>query len=128
MIGMNKEQAWQKFWSSFGLTAYDESTVPTGKNAPSFPYLTYNVIVGSFDDPVFPSVSLWYRSSSWKDVTEKSNEISAAIGYGGVLVPYDGGAIWIKRGSPFAQRSSDDSDDMIRRIYINIEAEFWSAD
>lgn len=123
----NKEQVWQSFWSSFGLPAYDESTVPTGENAPGFPYLTYNVIVDSIDRAVYPSVSLWYRSSSWKDVTEKSEEISAYIGLGGKMVAYDGGAVWVKRGAPFAQRMADDTDDMIRRIYLNIEAEFISA-
>lgn len=33
----------------------------------------------------------------------------------------------LKRGSPFAQRMSDPNDDMIRRIYINITAEFLTA-
>lgn len=122
-----KEQALQSFWSSFGLKSYDESTVPTGENAPQFPYLTYNVVVDSIGNPVALTASLWYRSSSWKDVTEKSEEIAQNIGYGGKLVHFDGGAIWIKRGSPFAQRMADDSDDVIRRIYMNIEAEFLTA-
>lgn len=123
----NKEQTLQTLWSSFGLTAYDESTVPTGKNAPAFPYITYSVAVDSIGNSVPLTASLWYRSSSWKAATEKSEQIGADIGLGGKLLHYDGGALWIKRGTPFAQRMADDSDDMIRRVYLNIEAEFISA-
>lgn len=123
-----KEQALHRFWSSFDLTAHDESTVPTGDNAPSFPYITYNVVTDSIGDPVALTASVWYRSSSWADVTEKAESIGKEIGLGGKLIPYDNGALWIKRGTPFAQRMADESDDMVRRIYLNIEAEFISAD
>lgn len=123
-----KEQALHRFWSSFDLTAYDESTVPTGANAPAFPYITYNVATDSIGDPVALTASVWYRSSSWADVTEKTEDIGKEIGLGGKLIPYDNGALWIKRGTPFAQRMADETDDMVRRIYLNIEAEFISAD
>lgn len=124
----NKEQTLHLFWSSFGLAAYDESTVPTGSNAPDFPYITYNVVTDSIGTPVALTASVWYRSSSWAGVTEKAESIGKEIGLGGKLIPYDGGALWLKRGTPFSQRMSDDSDDMVRRIYLNIEAEFISAD
>lgn len=123
---MNKEQALHKFWSSFDLTAYDESTVPTGKDAPDFPYLTYSVVTDSFDTDTAPYASLWYKSTVWTDITAKKDEISNAIGMGGKMLPFDGGAIWIKRGTPFAQRMADDSDDTIRRMYINITMEYIS--
>lgn len=125
---MNKAQVLHNFWSGFGIPAYDESTVPTGGNAPQFPYITYNVAVDSIGNEVALSASVWYRSSSWSEITQKFEEISSRIGYGGKLFGYDGGALWIKRGTPFAQRMADDSDDMIRRIYLNIDAEFISAD
>lgn len=123
----DKSQALHGFWSSFTLPAYDESTVPTGDNAPAFPYITYNVVMDSLDSTVSLTASVWYRSSSWADITAKADEINNKIGNGGRIVPYDNGALWIKRGTPFAQRMADDSDDMIRRIYLNIEAEFLSA-
>lgn len=120
----NKEQALQDFWSSFGVPAYDESTVPTGLNAPAFPYITYNVMTDSlYGNPVAMSASIWDRSSSWQFVTEKSHQIGAVIGTGGKSIRVDGGYIWIKRGTPFAFRMSD-NDDMVRRIYMNISVDF----
>lgn len=124
----NKEQVLHNFWSGFGIPAYDESTVPTGENAPQFPYITYNVAVDSIGNEVALTASLWYRSSSWSAITQKFDEISNEIGYGGKLFGYDSGALWVKRGTPFGQRMADDSDDMIRRIYLNVDAEFISAD
>jgi hypothetical protein len=47
---------------------------------------------------------------------------------GGKTLPCDGGAIWIKRGSPFSQNMGDPNDDLVKRKYINITAEFFTAD
>lgn len=125
---MDKEQALHSFWSSFGLSAFDENTVPDnamsiGKGA----YLTYNVATASFDDRIPLYANLWYKSTSWAQITQKANQISEAIGMGGKLIPFDGGYIWICRGTPFSQRMADDQST-IRRIYINIMAEFISVD
>lgn len=123
---MDKFQALQSFWSSFQIPAYDENTIPSGDSQPSLPYITYDAKIGSFGDKVALSGSLWYYGTSWSQITMKMSEIEAYIGRGGVQLLTDNGSIWIKKGSPFAQRMSDDND-MIRRIYINIEAEFISA-
>lgn len=123
---MDKFQALQSFWSSFGIPAYDENTVPTGDDKPAYPYITYDAVIGSLDTPVAMSASIWYYGSSWSQITTKLLEIEAEIGRGGVTLPMDNGALWIKKGSPFAQRMSD-TNDMIRRIYINIEAEYFTA-
>lgn len=125
---MDKEQALHQFWSSFGLTAYDENTVPDNAlTTNNGKYLTYNVATASLEEPTPLYANLWYKSSSWADITVKANEIAGAIGRGGTIVPFDGGKIWICRGTPFSQRMPDD-DDTIRRIYINVMAEYLSAD
>ena len=124
---MTKAAALYNFWSGFGLPAYEETTVPTGDDAPAFPYITYQVVTDSFGSEVPLSGSVWYRSESWLQINAKAEEISEYIGRGGRLIPCDGGAIWLKRGQPFAQSMSDDADDMIRRKYINITAEFLTA-
>ena len=118
------------FFSSFSIEAYEETLVPTGEEAPKFPYLTYQLITDSFDNEVIIPVSLWYRSeASLLALNTKTEEISQRIGRGGVFLDCDGGKIWIKRGSPFAQTMSGDADDKtIRRKYINITAEFLTAD
>ena len=124
---MDKFQALQSFWSSFGIPAYDENTVPTGDDAPAFPYITYDAVVSDLGNPVAMSASLWYYGTSWGQITAKLEDISFAIGRGWRLLPIDNGAVWIKKGSPFAQRMND-SNDMIRRIFINITAEYLTAE
>ena len=125
---MDKEQALHQFWSGFGLTAYDENTVPDNAlTTNGGKYLTYNVATASLDEPTPLYANLWYKSSSWAEITVKANQMAEAIGRGGAIVPFDGGYIWICRGVPFSQRMPDD-DDTIRRIYINVMAEYLSAD
>ena len=124
---MDKFQALQTFWSSFSIPAYDENTVPTGDAKPSYPYITYDAISGNLGDVCAMSGSIWDYGTSWARVTTKLNEIQSSIGRGGKYIQIDGGGLWIKRGSPFAQRVSD-PNDMVRRIFINIEAEFITAD
>lgn len=120
---MNKMQALNNFWNSFKLAAYDENTVPD--NA-VLPYITYSAGEDDFGRPVSLRASIWYRSNSWDEITGKLNEVSDRISRGGILVKYDDGVIWITKGSPFAQRMNDSEDDSIRRIFMNIEAEFIS--
>ena len=122
---MTKAAAIYQFWSSFGLTAYEENTVPTDA---AFPYITYQLVTDSFDREIPLTASLWYRSESWTAINAKTDEISQKISRGGKIISCDGGAIWLKRGQPFAQNMGDESDDLIKRKYLNITAEFMTAD
>lgn len=122
---MSKASALQTWFSGFGLTAYEESNV---KASPTFPYLTYTYATGDFDSGEVPIiVNLWYRTEGNTAINAKSEEIYSRIGRGGVHVPVEGGAIWLKRGSPFSQALAEPSDANIRRRYINITAEFLTA-
>lgn len=121
---MNKEQAIHSFWSGFGLEAYDENQVPADA---MMPYITYSVSTSSLDSPVQLHGSLWYHSTSWRDISLKSQEIAAAIGYGHKIIKLDDGYLYITKGTPFAQRMSDPADANIRRIYINLTVEFLTA-
>ena len=122
---MTKAAAIYRFWNSFGLTAYEENTVPTDT---VFPYITYQLVTDSFDREIPITASLWYRSESWTTINAKTEEISQKISRGGKILSCDGGAIWLKRGQPFAQSMGDESDDLIKRKYLNITAEFMTAD
>ena len=121
---MTKAAAIYQFWSSFGLTAYEENTAPTDA---SFPYITYQLVTDSFDRDVAATASLWYRGESWTAINAKTEEISAHIGLDGKIIKCDGGRIWIKRGQPFAQNMGDESDDLIKRKYLNLTFEFMTA-
>ena len=125
---MTKAEAIYEFWAGFGRPELAETSVPKGADEPAFPYITYQLITDSFGDGVGMTASLWYRDSSGVNANAKADEISEAIGYGGDVIFCDGGSIWIKRGKPFAQRMGDASDQMIKRIIINIEAEYFSRD
>ena len=124
---MDKFQVLQEFWSSFGDDAYDENTVPTGTYRPELPYITYQAAATDFNYPVNLRASLWYYGSSWMPISQKMLEISKVLANGGTILQCDGGAVWIKKREPFAQRMSD-PNDMIRRYVISITAEFWTAE
>ena len=120
---MTKEQAYHAFLASFGWPVYDENTVPDDA---TLPRITYIFSDAEFGDPVAMSVSVWDRSTSWVSVTAMKDRIYNAIGLGGKIIKFDGGYIWIKRGQPFSQRMADENDS-IRRIYINVEVEYLTA-
>ena len=120
---MDKEQSLHKFWSSFDLPAYDELTVPEDAK---LPYITYNVVDDKLDRPVSLHGSLWYRDTTWTAIDAKKNEIAQYL-EGFVTIKLDNGWVWLVQGSPFAQRMEEPNDEQIRRIYINIRAEFLTA-
>ena len=118
---MNKIQTLHSFWSGFGLKAYDENSVPDDA---ILPYITYEVVSDDFGNTVAQSASLWYRSTSWAEATAKEMQIADFITRGGRMISFDNGAMWIQKGRPWAQRMNDPSDDMIKRIILNLEVEY----
>lgn len=121
---MDKSQAIQSFWESFGLTAYEQSTVPDDAQ---MPYITYSVVTDSLDNVVNLNASLWYRTKSWKDISQKTEEIAESIvKMNPPSIQLDNGRLYITKGTPFAQRMTDE-DTTIRRMYLNIQAEFFTA-
>ena len=122
-MSKSRDEAYYEFLTGFGWEVYDQYTVPD--NAP-LPRITYDMYYAEFEGAVTLSISLWDRSTSWVSVTEKADEIYKAIGLGGKIIPYDDELIWVKRGSPFAQRMGDE-DDTIRRIYIILDVEDLTA-
>ena len=122
---ISKEQALNTFWNSFEIPAYDENTVPDDVE---MPYITYSVGIASLGETISLYASIWYYSTRWEDISRKAIEIGKYIGIGGTSQSYTGGRIWIKRGIPFSQRMSEPGNDAVRRIYLNIEVEFQSAD
>ena len=60
---MNKSQALQSFWESFGIPAYNEYTVPDNAE---MPYITYSVSESNIGVPVSLTASIWYRMPSWE--------------------------------------------------------------
>lgn len=125
---MDKEQAIDAFWNSFDVPAYDENTVPDDRDfeemgVSPFPRITYEVSVNEFGIPTTFYTSIWDKSTGWGRITDIAHKIDSALSNGGKTMPYDGGILWMKKGTPFMQRMAD-PDDTIRRILINVEIEY----
>lgn len=122
---MTKAAALNKWFSQFGMDAYPSSGVP---EKVTFPYLTYELAIGDINSgPVDIGVNLWFRTESEKIPNDKVEEIGKEIGLGGTLVPYDGGAIWIKKGSPFSQNLNDENvekNGTVKRRFLDLSLEF----
>ena len=121
----DKYQALKQFWGSFALPAYEENTVPDDAE---LPYITFEFKTANIGVPLTLSAQLWYYSQTWEDINKKTAEIAAYIGYGHKILPIQGGYLYIAQGSPFAQPFPEQGNDMVRRMYINISAEFFTAD
>ncbi len=117
---MTKEAALYQFWSSFGLTAYEENSVPAQAE---FPYISYEVITDNMGAKIGLTASLWYHTGSWVTPNAKAQEIADVLSNTGLTIPCDGGALWLQRGQPWAL-SLTEEDQNIRRKYLNITAEF----
>lgn len=119
---MTKATVLRKFFSSFGITAYATASIPDDA---TLPYLTYDLVTGAWDSgPVSITVNLWYYTESEAIPNAKAEEISKAIGIGGVTLRCDDGLIWLKRGSPWCQSIKDDALPTIKRRYLNVTAEY----
>ena len=121
---MTKEAALYSFWSGFGIPAYEENTVPANAN---FPYITYQVIVGSFGNGIMLTASVYYRSESWNEINQKTREIQQAMKGNGGSLHCDGGGIRLLPEQQFSQNMGDESDSLIRRKYLNITVEYLTA-
>lgn len=119
---MTKAAAIQGFWESFGLAAFEENAVPTGIDAPGFPYITYELVTDDLGNTTVMTASLWYRGTSWVPANAKADEIGARLGYAGVRLACDGGCICLRRGTPFAQSMGEPDDNMIRRKVLAVDA------
>lgn len=124
---MTPEAAIYTFLSGFSVPAYASASVP---DQAQFPYLTYDLILGEWEQgEVNMQVNVWYRTESEAAPNAKVREISQAIGMGGVTLPCDGGMLWLKKGSPWAQAVTiDGEDEKVKRRLLNISIETITFD
>lgn len=123
---MTKAAAIHQFLSDFGLPTHAASSVP--KDA-MLPCLTYVLSQGAWGDSELSiTADLWYYGGGEAAPNAKAQELSQAIGFGGVQLPCDGGFIWLKRGSPFCQNLHDAQDNEVKRRHLNLSAEFFTID
>ena len=120
---MDKWQAQHEFWSSFGVDAYEEHSVPDGAK---FPRITYESAMSTFENLVSVTASIWNRSTSWETIDKIADSIEQHIKTMG-CPEIDGGRYRVFIGNTtFAQRMDDPEDDQIRLILINVTFEFMT--
>lgn len=118
---MTKNEALFAWFNGF-MPFYRASSVPDDV---VFPYGTYEYVESAFDGGENGmTVNLWFYTTSEAVPDAKAQAFSTLIGYGGAIIPCDGGYIWLKRGTPFCQSLRDETDSNIKRRYINITAEY----
>lgn len=132
---MNKEQAYNAFWSEFDVLAFEENSVPDDKTIDAmiasgmakakYPYITYQVLIDDINNSVSPVASIWDRASSWEQADKLANKVSEYIQKMNTI-KLDNGRMFITKGSPFAQHMLEDGDSSIRRIILNIGVEFFT--
>lgn len=130
---MNKQQAYNSFWRRFGVLAFEENSVPddetiqklidSGVADSKFPYITYQVLLDNLGNPVFPTASIYDKSTSWETADLLSNEIMREITNMNAI-RLDEGYMYITTGTPFAQHRDEPEDSSIKRIILNLGIEF----
>lgn len=128
---MDKVQALNSFWSSFGWPAlneqgnYDEVSIEDLGITDR--YILFEVQTGDYQSEIPLTAQLFHRSLSDETVSRKAQEIAEYLGVGGRLLPIDGGYLWIRRRNPFSVPMRDENNPDWRRTVININAEFLTA-
>ena len=85
----NTAKALYTFWGSFGIPAYIEDNVPDDA---VMPYLTYRLIEPVWQSFASTYVRLWYRDTSYTNISRKIDEIKNTIGEG-ITIPIEDGCV-----------------------------------
>lgn len=104
------------FYSSFGIPAYTEDSVPSDVQ---LPYITYTMPQSEVFSSATHQARVWYYGESNAPANAKADEIIAAIGHAGVKLRAGKGFVCIYPGTPLAQMQP--ADDTTRIVYINLE-------
>lgn len=122
---MDKWETIYHFWSSFGVPAYEQNSVPDYRDL-TFPYITYEAAASGFEEPVSVAASIWDENSSWVRADALADKIERYIRKMGCPV-IDGGRyhVWIGE-TTFAQNMGDPNNDRIRRKVLNVNFEFMT--
>ncbi len=113
---MNKAEALYSFWSSFGLPAYDEQSVPDDAK---MPYITYEYIDSTYLDEMQVSASIWNRSNNWNFTSMKTEEISNKL-LSMNPIKIDGGYLYLSKGTPFAKHMADGNNYNVKRALLSV--------
>lgn len=123
---MTKSEILHFFFSSFGIPAYEEHSVPhwlddaqTIETQP--PYITYECAESWFFGESVPiTASIWDCSGSWTRLDSLTKAVADSIGHFKKLT-CDEGYILVTKGNPFATSLAD---GVYKRRYLNLNLTF----
>lgn len=112
--------ALNQFYSSFGIPAYEENSVPDKAKTP---YITYELVSPDWRDSVIITANIWYKGTSFTPILNKADEIGKRIGEGLRIPVESGGCVYLTKGTPFSQMAVTDIDKL-KSVYllINMQA------
>lgn len=109
------------FWSSFGIPAYAENNVPYTEDGTTLvdpPYITYRIAKPEWKTQVSTYARIWYKDTSYKDISEKVDEIESRIGEG-VMLPTDHGFVLLFKDINFCQFEPTE-DNRYKVAYLSL--------
>ncbi|MFQ9100234.1 MAG: hypothetical protein ACLR50_15570 [Segatella copri] len=111
-------RALNTFFNGFGIPGYLEDNIPPGAE---LPYLTYQpTIPGGWNDEASFHARLWYPSAKGRTpILQTEDKISAALA-DGLTIECEGGAILLRKGSPWAQPLDNPPEGYLCE-YLNFE-------
>lgn len=121
---MNKFQAIHKWFNDLGIPFYVDTNVPDMKEI-SYPYGTYQNVIGSWPDRVSNTVRLYYRTTSEKEINAMVQKLTDKLKENNQVI-CDDGMLWVNPGTPYCQAVSDEEDDTIRSRYINLLVDYFT--
>jgi hypothetical protein len=122
---MTKAEALYAFFNQV-MQSYPSAAVP---DSVDYPYLTYDLATGSFGDvDTNITVNIWDYTDSEAEINALARKVGEAIPRGGVMVRCEGGAMWLKRGTPWMQAVVNEDNRTVKRRYLNVSAEFITND
>ncbi len=121
---MNKYQAIYKWFNDLGIPFYVDTNVPDMKEI-SYPYGTYQNVIGNWADHVSITVRLYYRTTSEKEINAMVQKLTDKLKENNQVI-CDDGMLWVNPGAPYCQAVSDEEDDTIRSRYINLLVDYFT--
>ena len=118
-MNLNRWQAQYTFWSSFGLPAYEQNSVPDARDI-TYPYITYEVVGAPPISNTFINVSIWTRSSSPRIAMSIADKIFERFKSGEAEIKYNGGGFFMTPEDNFIQIMDDNSDKSIKRAILSL--------
>lgn len=113
-------QAWLS--DATGLPCFCEGDVPPEQ---ALPYVTHRFPTGGFGEQNSAEVDVWCEGGRAEEADGFCGRLRAALGYGGAMVRCNGGALLLRRGTPFSQPLPDERAE---RRYVNVDIEYLTSD